>query len=181
MQRRKRAERALTSVCGDCYLPGVSTCHSVKTRTKLPKPQVSIIQRARRSRRGSARRCRPCTPSPPPLVPAGCARQAVGCTPDRHRRRTRAERSWHPGHLRRGRMFFRDLSPAARPSLVTSDPPAQAAAPLCPQRLGSVEPTTQPPDGISGRGCAPCCTLLYDQLTPNHMSTRSVLTSPRPS
>ncbi|CCK56704.1 Truncated IS1081 transposase (part1) [Mycobacterium canettii CIPT 140070008] len=117
LQRRKRAERALTSVVATCYLLGVSTRRMerlVETLgvTKLSKSHVSIMAKeldeAVEAFRDPPARCRPVylprRRRPGAQGARGRPRRRSAHL-DRHRRQRRGlpRDPGHPGHLRRGR------------------------------------------------------------------------------
>lgn len=166
-QRRKRAERALTSVVATCYLLGVSTRRMERlVETRCDKAfQVASVdhgQRARRSRRGVSdppARCRPV------YLPR---RRRPGAQGARGRPRRRVHTLIATGVNAEGYReilgiqvtsaedgagwlaFFRDLVArglsGSRWSPATPTPAWwPRSAPPCPQRPGSAaEPTTQP-------------------------------------
>lgn len=168
LQRRKRAERALTSVVATCYLLGVSTRRMerlVETLgvTKLSKSQVSIMAKEL-DEAVEAFRTRPLDAGPYTFLAADAlvlkvreAGRVVGvhtliatASTPRATERSWASRSPPPRTGPAGWRSSATWSPAACPgSRWSPATPTPAwwprSAPPCPQRPGSAaEPTTQP-------------------------------------
>ncbi|AHM08884.1 Mobile element protein [Mycobacterium tuberculosis variant bovis BCG str. ATCC 35743] len=199
LQRRKRAERALTSVVATCYLLGVSTRRMerlVETLgvTKLSKSQVSIMAKEL-DEAVEAFRTRPLDAGPYTFLAADAlvlkVREAgrvvgvhtliaTGVNAEGYReilgiQVTSAEDG--AGWL----AFFRDLVARGLSgvALVTSDAHAGLVA-----AIGATLPAAawqrcrthyaaqsdgSHPEALLGRGCAPCCTPSTTSPTPNQL------------
>ena len=169
LERRKRAERALTTVVATCYLLGVSTRRMDKLVetlgiTSLSKSQVSVMAKELDTA-VEAFRTRPLDAGPYTFVAADAlvlkVREAgpggQRARPDRRRgqRRGLPRNPGHRRHHRRGRRGLADVSALAdrpRPVRRANWSPAMLtpgcsprSAPPCPEHPGSAAAPTTPP------------------------------------
>ncbi|SCE77473.1 Transposase, Mutator family [Micromonospora viridifaciens] len=195
LERRKRAEAALTSVVAACYLLGVSTRRMDKLVqdlgiTGMSKSQVSVMAREL-DEHVALFRSRPLDAGPYTFVAADAlvlkvreggrianvhALVATGVNADGHReilglQVTSAEDG--AGWL----AFFRDLTARGLTGVAWSPPTPTAAwstpsAPPCPAPAGNAAAPTTPPTSCRslrkppGPGSKPCCTASTTNPTP---------------
>ena len=188
LERRKRAERALTTVVATCYLLGVSTRRMDKLVetlgiTSLSKSQVSVMAKELDTA-VEAFRTRPLDAGPYTFVAAdalvlkvreaGRVVNVHALIAHRRQRRGLPRDPGHRRHHRRGRGGLADvLAVADRPRPVRGQTGHQRRARRAGGRdrrdsarsdLAALQnPLHHQPDGRSprkrrGRGCAPCCT-----------------------